>query len=374
MTMMSLRAKLFRFDMKKISLIGCCIFLSGWAEAQVLLKNNQGEQLFSPLISNNLSSTLLNLNTASTSLGATYYFTDKAGDPANYHVFSLGVTGKATDGLAPLIKQGQLSPGVSFTGSVTKVRLFAPEIINHKFYDWLSFNAGYAADKYKLYRPDTVFKSQVSSQNFRGLTMNLNYNMVLGKEERDHISISLGYARKNNNGDLTAVDVQDYKVINDPVSGTVRQYGSTQTARQGKYQEFDTYPLSFIYVNLPAYERPYLKDKKVKTTTTVSYVTVKGKTDTVTTVTKEEVNVDNPFFKSLKVGYALYLNAYPANNANPSVSNLGGTIFLVSPDKNNQPTSRIGLNLEFGDFFDVKKANNGAFNRLSIGLTTNFSL
>ncbi len=192
------------------------------------------------------------------------------------------------------------------------------------------------------------------------------------------------------------MDVQDYKVINDPVSGTVRQYGSTQSAKQGKYLEYDTYPLSIVYVNLPQYQKPFLKDKKIKKTSTVSYVTSKGKTDTLmtivngvatrsfvttkgrtdtlTTVTTEEVNVDNPFFKSLKVGYALYFNAYPANNSIPSVSNLGTTIFLVSPDKNNQVTSRIGLNLEFGDFFDVKHANNGAFSRLSIGLTTNFSL
>ena len=369
--------------------------------AQVTLKNVQGEQIFSPIIDKNQTGTLISLNTGTTSLGFEYYFTDKSKDPSTYYIFRLGASAKATAGLGPLISNGQLSPGTDITASYTKVRLFAPVVFNHKFFDWLSLDAAYSIDQFKLFKSDTTFSEQIYNQRFRGFKLIASYNMMLGSAMRDYICISVGYIRKNNYSDLTSVDIHDFTQVENTSPEVTRRYGNTVNAKQGLYKEYDSYPLNFSYTYVP-FQNRYQSNTKTKSVTTVTYVrtvaqsdtvykdgidsegnhirvlsviTHRPKIDTVTTITKpEEVKVENPFFKSLRFGYAVYANPNIGINGNSTVTNIGTVLFLASPNKDNILTTRLGLDFQLSDFFDSKHVNNGPFNRIKIGFTTIFSL
>ena len=325
--------------MRHFTLFIFCI-LTKTTFCQLLLETKEEDELFKPLITTSAMTSSLNksrfikINAGEQSLGFDYYKGPSNGTFVKYSFWNLGVKAKPTEGIAAVFSNGQFSPGVTLSGSVTQVKILdktktKPE---NYFLDWGSLSFNYSVNKYQLYRPDTTFKNQLYSVTFQGFALSGNYNMLLNSKVL--VSLKLGYARKNNFNDLDAVEVRDIKTIIDTSTNTTRQASATKTARQGKYSEFDAYPIGISFTKL-TYDDPTLG-------------------------------------KAYSFGYSFYMNALPSNFDKPK-TNVGFILYLAQMN-NGISTPIIGLNFQFSDFFDVKKTNNGLIKRFGIGITSNIPI
>jgi len=306
--------------------------------AQLLLENKTGDAQFVPLISmtetqTQKSSGLIKINTGDQSIGIDYFNAPNATGKPKYKFWSFGAKAKPTEGYASVLKNGQFSPGISLSGALTQVKIFDRETTKpeNNFFDWAALYFNYAINKYQLYKSDTTFKNQVYSTNFSGLGLGINYNFLV--KSSFLISVKFGYARKNNYDDLTSIEIRDTKYFFDSASNTRRDVITSKTAKQGTFNEFDSYPFSFTFTRLTS---------------------------------------DDPTTKGLSFGYSIYLNGLPTNNHKPNTT--AGCILYLAKMKDGISTPSLGLNLQLNDFFDVNKVNNGLLKRLSVGLTTNFSI
>ena len=307
-------------------------------KAQLLLESKTGDPLFVPLISardsqNARNVGLVKLNTSDQSLGFDYFNSPNTIGNPKYKFWSIGFKTKPTEGYSSVFKNGDFSPGISFSGAITQVKIFDKEKTKpeNNFLDWGSIYFNYAINKYQLYKSDTAFKNQVFSTNFNGFGFGANYNMLFNSTSL--ISIKFGYARGNNYDDLTSVEVRDVKRTFDSTSNTNREVITSKTAKQGTYKEFDTYPIGISYTKLTS---------------------------------------DDPKNKGLPFGYSIYFNALPTNNDKP-ISNAGCILYLAKM-KDGISTPTLGLNFQFSDFFDTKGLNNGLFKRFNIGITSAFTI
>lgn len=325
--------------MKKITLSLFFMLLSLCdIHGQLFLEDKNGDALFQPMLSIDGTSSLINsglikLNTGDQSIGFDYYNrTTPLGQP-KYKFWTLGVKVKPTEGYAAVFKNGQFSPGVNISGSLNQVKIFDRDTTKpeNSFLDWGSIYAHYSVNKYQLYKSDTLFKNQLSSKTFSGLSLGLNYNMLI--KSRWLISFRAGYSRTNNYNDLTSVEVRDSKFQTDAESSVTREILTTKTARQGSYREYDSYPFN---------------------------------------VSISRLTPDNMEEKSLMFGYSVYVSGKPSKIAKPVTD--AGVILFISQMKKDISVPTIGLNFQFNDFFDTQNLNNGLMKRLSVGLTTNFPL
>lgn len=384
-----------------------CSFRSS---GQILLKNLQGEPIFSPKLDESKQNTLLNINTGTQSIGADYLFTTKSRNPSDYLIYRFGVSAKATEGVGSLITNGQFSPGVKLTAARTKIRLFANPLISkpdgtkRKFDDWLTFTGSFIFEKNKLFKKDTTFAKQITDTTFTGYSLGMDYNMVLGTNEQDYINFGLTYNRRNNYNDLTSVDVVDKRIIFDSVSATQRNVEKKVSAKEGTYKEMDAAVIQLSYTHLPKYQFKNLKNPdgsvmmKEKEETVTEYITytnvridtvtrtnrnsqpiteyinyTQSRIDTVTRTIKKSEPVPNPNFKSIKFGYSFFYNVLVQKGEKPETK-LGGSIFLISPDKDNNLIPRLAINFQIKDLYDLKNANNGLAKRFQAGVSATFPL
>ncbi|NNV55022.1 hypothetical protein [Limnovirga soli] len=353
--------------------------------SQILLRNLQGEPIFSPYLNENTKNTMLNLNTGTQSIGADYLFTNKSNNPADYLVYRFGLSTKPNEGVGPLITNGQFSPGVKLNAARTKVRLFASPMLvridgtKRKFDDWLTLSTSITYEKNKLLRKDTSFSRQVIDTSFTGYSLGLDYNMAFGTFEQDYINFKIVYNRRNNYGELSNVDIIDRRTTFDSASGIQRNIEKKVTAKEGIYKEMDAALIQISYTHLPKYQFKNLKKydgsdlMKEKEETTTEYVTNGDRVDTITRKTVKSEPVPNPNFKSLKFGYSLFYSALATTGEMPE-SKLGGSLFIISPDKDNNLIPRLAVNFQMNDIFDLQKKNNGLFKRFQAGVTATFSL
>ena len=221
--------------------------------SQILVRNLQGEPIFSPYLSENVRNTLLNLNTGTQSIGADYFFTTKASNPADYLIYRLGISTKPNEGVGPLITNGQFSPGVKLTAARTKVRLFASPMLvksdgtKRKFDDWLTLSASFAYEKNKLLRKDTTFSKQVIDTTFTGYSFGVDYSMALGTFEQDYFNFKIIYFRRNNYSELTSIDIVDRRTTFDSATTTQRNVEKKVTAKEGVYKEMDAVLIQISY-------------------------------------------------------------------------------------------------------------------------------
>jgi hypothetical protein len=389
------------------------VFSSTFASGQILQRNFEGEQLFSPRYDAITPNTLINLNTGTSAVAIDYLFNTKANNPSKYKIYRIGISVKPSEGVGPLMTNGQFSPGVKLSGSMTNIPFLAGSLARKGFDDWISFNLAFNYEKNKLFRNDPVFAKQLYDTSFTGISLGTDYTMVFGVQEQDYLNIRLTYNRKSSAGDLTAIDVEDNRSFTDPATGVTRTLSKKQNAREGTYTEFDAWNWQIAYTKLPKYQFKNLHNRaggdsvKTKQEISRSLIPIPAGTDTITRVITEYINrngvmdsiirttreivsrparvdtvitvtsksepVSNPLFKSLKIGYSLYFNTTARNGEYPN-SKMGGVIFFISPNKDDVLVPRLGITFQFNDPFDVKGANTGMFKRFQAGLTTTFSL
>lgn len=370
--------------MKKIIIV-LLLIAAQKSYSQILIRNLQGEPIFSPYMNENVKNTLLSLNTGTQSIGADYFFTTKSTNPADYLIYRLGLSTKPNEGVGPLITNGQFSPGVKLTAARTKVRVFASPMLvksdgtKRKFDDWLTISTSFAYEKNKLLRKDTSFNRQVVDTNFTGYSIGVDYNMALGTFEQDYFNFKIIYNRRNNYSELTSIDIVDRRTGFDSATATQRNVEKKVTAKEGTYKEMDAALIQLSYTHLPKYQYKNLKNPdgsdvmKEKEEITTEYVTNGDKVDTIIRKTVKSEPVPNQYFKSLKFGYSLFYSSLASTDEMPE-SKLGGSLFLISPDKENNLIPRLAVNFQLNDIFDLKKKNNGMLKRFQAGVTATFSL
>ena len=306
--------------------------------SQVLLEDKQGDQIannspiFTRLTGTNINTSLIKLNTGDQSIGFNYIVSSKIYDPSNYRIFEYGVKAKSADGAAAIFSNGQFSPGVKFTYSITQVTLLSD---GSQYLDWGGINIGYAIDKYTLYKKDTIFANQTYSKNFKGLTITFNYNALI--KSRWIVNARIGYSRRNNYDELNPVNIQDITSITDPATSVLRQITKNKTAREGIYAENDSWPMVIALTKATATDPAGSNDAS-----------------------------------KLRLGFTAYLKNI-ISTGKPK-TNVGLLFFLTKQDKAGIRAPVFGIDIQATDPFDVNHVNNGLQNRLALGLTTVFTL
>lgn len=336
--------------MKKLIAVSLFSFVATRGYEQVLLEDKNGDQIAnnSPLYTNTSAGgiqgihlSLIKLNTGDQSLGFNYISTTKNFNPANYGIHEFGIKAKPTEGFAAVFSNGQFSPGIRAAYSYTHVP-FVKDVANYT--DWGGINFSYDVDNYPLYRSDTAYANQFSTKTFKALNVGVNYNALI--KQVLILNFRIGYSRRNNYEDLNSVEVQDVNSIVDPASSAIRQIIKKRSAKEGKFEEFDSYPLILAFTKATSSDDPNSADPAVAANA-----------------------------KKLKLGFTVYFKnlaskGLPQNDA--------GVIFFLTQQDNKQNKGVrnpvFGINLQANDPFDVQDLNNGLQQRLTVGFTTIFSL
>jgi hypothetical protein len=228
-----------------------------------------------------------------------------------FHAFELRA--RAPGDIADIFSADGVSPGVSGAYLLGKMRLFtkrpgisttsAPAI------DWAFVRVGYTVEKYDLYDAEAEFAEQFSEERFRGLAITLNYTLLLGGAHV--LAVTGAYERRNNAGGLKEVKVLEQR--SDTSDGIIRVATRERAAREGAYQEFDSYPLRISWTRKPG-ELPADADK-------------------------------------LKWGPSIYLAVRSTPAKDPAT--IGLAAFLTRANTNGVRTTLGGLYLEARDAFDA---------------------
>lgn len=368
--------------MKKL-LILLFVFIFDNSYSQILIRNLQGEPIFSPLMNDNAKNVLLNLNTGAQSIGADYLFNTRSKNPTQYTNYRIGLSAKPTEGVASLISNGQFSPSLKLSFAITRIQLFANSMLikqnleKIKFNDWLTISSSINYEKNKLLRRQSSFNSQIIDTNFTGYSLGFDYNISFGNDEQDYFNFQIVYNRRNNYDELTSFDIIDRRSIFDSATSIQRSFEKKTTAREGNYMERNASLIQISYTHLPKNQFKYLKSKdgsdSMKVLTKTEFRTNGSKIDTINIETETSEPVTNPNFKSLKFGYSFFYSVLAMNGFLPE-SKLGASLFIISPDKDNNLIPRLAFNCQFNDIFDLQQKNNGIFKRFQVGISATFSL
>lgn len=217
--------------------------------SQNILKTVEGDEILFNSLGQKSNSTFMTVNTSeqSTELKSVIKLKNKEGAlPKEF--LSLGIKAKASDGIATVFKNGRINSGVNFNISFFKVNLFYNE--KHKNIDFFSINAGYNSNKYTLFDKEKTFDDQVEKVNFSGYDFSFNYNVLI--KGKHLMTLIMGYSDKSNYNDLDKIDIKDYYDVINPNDNSIREIGTTSTARIGNYKEFNSYPVKIGYTLCPS--------------------------------------------------------------------------------------------------------------------------
>jgi hypothetical protein len=326
-------------EMKKLPIILILLMSGVVSKAQVLLEDKDGEKIatnFGDILKTANNFSLIKLSTGDQSLGFNYYISTKIFDASNYKISAFSLKAKPTEGYAAVISNGQFSPGVGVSYSLTKFPIFFNKQTGTiKPADWGGIDVSYDVNKYLLYNKDTSFANQIYSKNFNAFSLGINYNLLL--KQTFIVSAQVGYSRRNNYDELTSLEIKDTKTFFDSATLTQRQSSKNKTVKSGAYKEFDAYPISFSITKATA-------------------------TD----------DLNSAGAAKLKIGYTVYIKTLASQDL--PKTDAGILIFLTRQGKSGVRTPVLGINFQAKDFFDVQKINNGLLKRIQVGFTTNFTL
>lgn len=304
------------------------------AFAQIFFEDAEGDEIFitpDELTNNRI---LGKVNTSAQTLEFRSFISLPNPDgiiPQKY--ITVAVKGKPSDGIATLFNNGNFNTSTSASLGYIMVKPFSSKNIeaNDKTTDYFVANLVFEKNRYTLFNPNIDLESQISSLNFAALRLEGNYNLLIGGQHL--LSATAGYGRSNNYNDLKVVEIQDTQLVAGAANGATRTSTTTINARQGMYEEFDIFPARLAYTFCPS-----------------------------------EADEDQ-----LKLGFTAFASRNFGNVS--SFTKLGSIIFLakVDPDTGVRvPT--IGLIIQSDDFFDEANSNNSLTKRVSVGLTTTFTI
>lgn len=311
--------------------------------AQILIDDKSGDPIGNnlPQIGGGKNLSLIRLSTGSQSLGFTHFISTGTKDAADYAIHEFSLKTRPTDGIGPLISNGQFAAGIKLNYAYTKVNVFSGSRPGG-YIDWGGFSASYDIDKYTLAKKDTPYASQVYSENFNGLSFNVFYNGLINSKWIFHSRV--GYSYLSNIEELAAVNANDVVFVSTDPSGTSqREVVKTKAAKQGSYKEYDGYPVVLSITRATRSDDPKSADAKEAAAAT-----------------------------KLRVGFTAFIKNVISERRPRTTT--GVVIFLAKQDKSGVRSPVLGVSIQAKDPFDVLKKGNSLQNRLGVGFTTTISL
>ncbi|WP_157830411.1 hypothetical protein [Siphonobacter sp. SORGH_AS_0500] len=329
--------------MKKLIYLITSIFLYHLSYSQILIDDKSGDVIGNniPQIGGGKNISLIRLNTGSQSIGFSHFLSSSMVDASNYSVNEFSLKTRPTDGLGPLINNGQFAPGIKLGYTYTKVNLFS-DTGPGGYIDWGGVSINYDIDKYTLIKKDTTYFNQLYNKNFNGLGLYAYYSGLI--KSKWIVYGRIGYTHQNNLDELSSVEAKEIIFTStDPISGQQREVVKSKIGKLGLYEEFDGFPIIL----------------------------------SITRTTKSD-DPKSPDFKEslaaarLRIGFTAYLKNVMSNRL-PNTT-IGVILFLAKQDKMGVRIPILGLSIQAKDPFDVLNKGNSFQNRLGIGFTSVFSL
>jgi hypothetical protein len=329
-----------------IIIIVCMVFFfctSYLCFAQILIEDSDGKDLLLSLNKLYKGGVNFSFNPKDKSVKLRLYLRTKRKN-LKFPVFhSFELKGKANKDIADIIDNKKINPGVSFAYRFTKTNF----LLNAKSdaLDWFSLKAGYEVDQFNMFNADSQFSDQLTEVNFNGLSLTLNYALLLEAKPAGNyvVSLTAGYRRAHNYGDLLKVEIEENNertfVNSETNSERIVKKSKTLTAGEGQYIEFDSFPVEVVFGYLP---------------------------------TENEKKAD----KTL-LGYAFYTTRN--FNKIQDISNLGFNLYITKANKKDDGSKGVrsaiaAIFVESRDIFNEKNSDKNFVNRIAVGLTLNFSL
>jgi len=303
--------------------------------SQVLLETLDGDEITLNPYGVKNSNIIGNLNSSEQSLQfRTLFALPNKNGVVPISFFTLGLKGKPSDGIYTVFSGGNFNPSTNINLGFTKIYLFSDkDKVDSKFIDFFTVKGEYIVNKLTLFKSDTTFKSQINNINFQGGGLSFNYNALFSG--KNLFSFSIGYLAKNNYSKLESLEIRDYLTVIDTVSGTFREYGKVVNGKSGDYKEIESFPIRLAYTYCPS-----------------------------------EIEDD---MDKLKFGFSIY---YSSEFGNFVPSHNFGTLFFLTKqnDKSGVRAPIIGLGIQANDLSDNMNKGNKVTQRISINLTTTFSI
>jgi hypothetical protein len=111
-----------------------------------------------------------------------------------------------------------------------------------------NLSISYSAERLTMLYPDRPFSGQIDKSYFKGLSSLGQFSLLL--KGKHYISISTGYARKNNYQNLDKITINDFTIIEE--GDISREYGTQENGRIGSFKKYDRYPVRLSYTILPS--------------------------------------------------------------------------------------------------------------------------
>lgn len=257
-----------------------------------------------------------------------------AGNSESPKFHSFEWKGQASNGIVDMVKNKKINPGLSFAYRYTQTHFLVEK---ENVIDWFSLKVGYEFAQYSMFNAEAQYKDQITKEKFNGPSVNLNWSLLINGAHV--LSLTAGYLKTNNYKDLTKVEIDEIeegRIFENPETNAKRVVKKTQTAREGNYIEFGSFPFKAVYAYLPDEDR--------------------------TKVNK------------LLPGWAIYVTRH-LNSKIQDTSKLGLNLYITKADKKTGVRSpMIAIFVETGDIFNEKKSDKSFKDRIVIGFTLNFSL
>lgn len=212
------------------------------------------------------------INTANSSIRFQYFYSKSAAPDVkddtkvgrwNRLYFGVNVTGAATEGISALFSGGNFNPGGSadlfighrsiFFSPINRRLKTGEEIKEYTIFgrpttasDFLTVRAGIKASKFKLYNPIQPFAQQITSQVFRGPSVQIAYTVLFNG--RTSIGLTWDASKENNLDLLTLTKIKNQVTTSDPTTGTTRLVEQELSAYRGIYETstVNTFGVDFV--------------------------------------------------------------------------------------------------------------------------------
>ncbi|HET6230425.1 MAG TPA: hypothetical protein VFE05_10190 [Longimicrobiaceae bacterium] len=172
-------------------------------------------------------------------------------DVQQFHSFDAQL--QATDGVAEVFS-GRKITGVQ-TFSYRYGLSHTPLTHATTAIDFLVLGLDYSTASFRLFDPSAAQGSQISSRDFRGTELSANYSLLLVGHYR--LAFDGRYRRNNNGANLRQVDVEfrTAPTVSSPSGETQTVVVRKVSARQGTYQEWNSFPVGASLTIIPSEAR-----------------------------------------------------------------------------------------------------------------------
>ena len=240
--------------MKKFNIKRFVVFAIFWVTGIIAITQEcSGQTLFQTAKSDAIitfrtdveSLSQLKLNVGSSTLGYGYYYT-RVSDKGKGILINLELNAKPQDGVAAIVKEGRIQPGIGVNGAIGYRMAFAEGVFN--MLD-LYLKPEYSFNSYSIYDVDRTVAGKdalyKTTRSTYGGNLLVNYAIAPGRFNI-YIGAQLGLLSSNNAEDLSKASIQTVETY--PGSPNKSVISNVREVRKGQLQDKTLVPLKFDLV------------------------------------------------------------------------------------------------------------------------------